>query len=129
MKKILSFIVLSFLVFSATIASAASLNGISGNTTLQNYDYGSKVVLKVKNDNSYETISIIQPQKLISGKWTDLDWYDTTILNTNQTSSHTFTTGSGKDFTSKGTYRFEIETIKNNGSDIGKFVTSNFYIK
>lgn len=110
-------------------AQAASYKGVSANTTLTSYTYGKNVTLYVKNDNFYDTVSLITPQKKVDGKWKDLDWYDSAVLGNDQSERLTYTSGSGKDFKAKGTYRFKVESSYGDNASLGTLYTGNFSIK
>lgn len=129
--KKLGFAAAAFLTLGMTVnvAQAASLNGISANTTMANYNYGSTVTLAVKDDNSYNTSSWITPQKLIRGKWYDGEFFTTSFLKPEQKEYLTFGTGKGTDFGKAGTYRFEVETLYGNNKKLGRFHTAPFIIK
>jgi hypothetical protein len=129
--KKLGFAAAAFLTIGMTVqvAQATSLNGISANTTMENYKFGSVVKLAVKDDNAYNTSSWITPQKLIRGKWYDAEFFTTSFLKPEQKEYLTFTSGRGKDFSKAGTYRFEIETLHGNNKKDGRFHTTPFVIK
>lgn len=110
---------------------AASLSGISSNTTKANYYWGTdaNVTLVTKNDNTFGTTSFIYPQKYVNGTWQDLDWWTSADLAPEQTQRDDFSISSAGDFTAKGTYRFKVETLYGNNQSLGSFYTSTFYVK
>lgn len=127
--KKLGFAAAAFLTIGMTVqvAQATSLNGISANTTKETYKFGSIVKLAVKNDNQYETTSFITPQKLVNGKWKDMDWFDSAILKEDE---KTYTMMKmGPEYRSRGTYRFEIETLHGDNKSDGTIRTKKFVIK
>lgn len=135
MKKLKKSVVALLAIIIATlgissVASAASLNGVSANTTMANYyvSKGDNVKLVVKNDNTYDTMSTITPQKYVNGTWVDFDWWDSSVLDPNQSETLSYTIGSGKQFP-VGTYRFVIESAGGpNSIDLGKFNTGTFVV-
>ncbi|PGO60668.1 structural protein [Priestia megaterium] len=133
MKKLIALTLGVSLLFGATTqAGATSKMGISANTTKANYNLklDKNVSLALKNDNEIEQGVLYQPQKLVNGKWKDLDWYNYAFLNPHEKDYENTTMNN---FTSSGTYRFEIDIDKfdKEGYSIsqGKFYTTTFTIK
>jgi hypothetical protein len=132
MKKLIALTLGASLLFGAsTQVGATSKNGISANTTKVNHSIKlDKVVsLAIKNNNAIEQGVLYQPQKLVNGKWKDLDWYDYDFLNPH-TKKYEYL--GLENFTNSGTYRFEIDIDKfdKEGYSIsqGKFYTTTFKV-
>ncbi|MDM5187551.1 DUF5065 family protein [Bacillus sp. DX4.1] len=118
-----------------TQAAAASLNGVSVNTTRTNFTYPNPITAKIKNDDDFETRVHIQPEKLVNGKWKNdgnLDtktfkgWY---ALPEEYFGISINTDGTNGGVHGKGTYRLKVEVFHTNGDYLGSFFTNTFYVK
>ncbi|MFJ8247335.1 hypothetical protein [Peribacillus asahii] len=88
-----------------------NLEKVSANTTKVNHTVKEKnVTIALKNHNKYEVGVELQAQKLVNGKWKNLDWYDFGFLTSGEKvyAKHSIK----NDFNSKkGTYRYKVTTI------------------
>lgn len=133
MKKLIMTVLAGItLVAGVSTAGATSKYGVSANMVKNNFTSKDKVAtVYVKNDDNYEIGTDMQPQKLVKGKWVDLEWYMPMIIEKHQKES--LGASLKYDFKNKGTYRYKVTVCKfdKKGNEVtqGKFYTGNFNIK
>lgn len=117
-----------------TSAFATSGFGVSANTTKTKYYLATNqsATVYVKNDNTYEVLVTVTPQKYVNGKWRDELVYMTWPYAPEEIQRWDFDLDS--DLTGKGTYRFKVEVKRDKNGDsypetVGTFYTSTFTVQ